>query len=366
MRAKTLAEYFSEIEGARRTEFAHRRDLVEMLVITTCAIFSEVKCFDDVARWTQGEEAWLRRFLTLKNGIASAKTLGRVFCLLEPQSIRVGLPGMGGIGTACVQPDGNRWQVPARFGRRRARSAVHGQRLCHLYRTFALGREAVADKSNEITSIPALLEALAIKGCLVSIDAMSCQKEIAGAIRRRGADYPLAVKNNQPSLRAPIEEVLADAPALGFTSAEPTRSRAVVQHVQVIASADQIDLSGWPEYRRLWRVVSLRVDCERRRMLETRYYNSLAELDHEALFTAVRQHLAIENQLHWSLDVIFREDASKIRKDHGPRNIALIRKISLNVPRRDTARPKVRLKRRRNMAGWDDDERMRLLGITPL
>jgi predicted transposase YbfD/YdcC len=113
-------------------------------------------------------------------------------------------------------------------------------------------------------------------------------------------------------------------------------------------------------------VVSLRIDGKNRQALETRYYISSAPLDHQSLFTSVRQHWGIENRLHWSLDVIFREDASKIRKDHGPRNIGLIRKIILNVLRQDTAHPKVSLKGRRKMAGWDDDERMRLLGITPL
>lgn len=365
MQPKALAEYFSEIDDPRRTGFAHRHDLVEILVITTCALFSEVDGFEDVARWAQVKEAWLRRFLTLRNGIPSADTFARVFRLLDPKSFESAFRAWVGSTLTTfsqVAIDG-----------KTMRGSVDGTRAAiHMVSAFAtelgltLGQEAVFEKSNEITAIPVLLEALAIKGCLVSIDAMGCQKDIAQTIRNRGADYLLAVKNNQPSLRSAIADAFADVPVEGFEHTEQARGRTVLQHVQVIANTDQIDTAVWIDCKCIGRVVSLRVDGKKRQKLETRYYISSAQLDHQTLFNSVRQHWGIENRLHWSLDVIFREDASKIRKDHGPRNIGLIRKIILNVLRQDDAHPKESLRGRRKMAGWDDDERMRLLGITPL
>lgn len=365
MRPKTLAEYFSEIEDPRRTGFAHRHDLVEMLVITTCALFSEAEGFEDVVRWAHVKEAWLRRFLLLKNGIPSADTFSRVFRLLDPKAFESAFRSwVGSTLTAFnhVAIDGKSLRGSA-DGRR---GPVHMVSAFATDLGLALGQEAVAGKSNEITAIPVLLEALAIKGCLISIDAMGCQKDIAHTIRRREADYLLAVKNNQPSLRRAVEDAFADVPIAGFEHTERARGRTVLQHVQVIANTGQVDAALWPDCKRLGRVVSLRIDGKNRQTIETRYYISSAPLDHQTLFRSVRQHWGIENRLHWSLDVIFREDASKIRKDHGPRNIGLIRKIILNLLRQDTAHPKVSLKGRRKMIGWDDDERMRLLGIAPL
>lgn len=365
MEPKSLAEHFSEIEDPRRTGFAHRHDLVEMLVIATCALFSEVEGFEDIARWARVKEPWLRRFLALNNGIASADTFARVFRLLDPKAFESAFRAWVG----SILPAFNQVAID---GKSLRGSAEAGRAPLHMVSAFAtdaglvLGQEAVADKSNEIRAIPALLEALAIKGALVSIDAMGCQKDIAAAIGKRGAHYLLTVKNNQRALRSAIEDAFVDVPVAGFEHTERGHGRTVIQHVQVIENRGQVDPDEWARCQRLGRVVSLRVQPGKRQVLETRYYISSAPLTHEQLHQAVRQHWGIENRLHWSLDVIFREDAAKIRKDNGPRNIALLRKIILNLLRADTRWPKVSFRGRRKMAGWDDDERMRVLGIRPL
>lgn len=365
MGPKALAEHFSEIEDPRRTGFAHRHDLVEMLVITTCALFSEVEGFEDIAHWARIKESWLRRFLTLKNGIPSADTFARVFRLLDPKAFESAFRAWVG----SVLPSFNQVAID---GKTLRGSADGDKPPLHMVSAFAtdlglvLGQEAVADKSNEITAIPVLLEALAIKGCLVSIDAMGTQREIAATIRKCHADYLLAVKNNQRTLRSAIEDAFADVPMAGFEHTDRGHGRVVLQHVQAIENTGQVDPGTWADCKRLGRVVSLRVEGEKRHVLETRYYISSVELTHEQLHAAVRQHWGIENRLHWSLDVIFREDDARIRKDNGPRNIALIRKIVLNMLRQDTKWTKASLRARRKMAGWDDDERMRVLGIKPL
>lgn len=366
MEAKTLADYFSEIDDPRRKGFAHRHDLVEMLVITTCALFSEVEGFEDIARWARVKESWLRRFLPLKNGIPSADTFARVFRLIDPASFESAFRAWVGVTLPSFK------QVA--IDGKTLRGSVDGDNPpLHMVSAFAtdrgvvLGQEAVADKSNEITAIPLLLEALAIKGCLVSIDAMGCQKDIATKIRERGANYLLTVKNNQRTLRRAVEDAfIDDTTEEGFEHTDHGHGRVVLKHVQVIENTGQVDTKVWPDCKGLGRVMSVRVEGDKPQVIETRYYISSAVLTHEQLHTAVRQHWGIENQLHWSLDVIFREDDIKIRKDNGPRNLGLIRKIILNMLRGDTKWPKTSLKGRRKMAGWDDDERMRVLGITPL
>ncbi len=365
MGSKTLAAYFSEIEDPRRTGFAHRHDLVEILVVATCALFSEVEGFEDIVRWAHVKEDWLRRFLVLKNGIPSADTFARVFRMLDPKAFESAFRAWVG----SLLPSFKQVAIDGKS----LRGSADGERSpLHMVSAFAteagivLGQEAVANKSNEITAIPVLLEALAIRGCIVSIDAMGCQKEIADTIRKRRGHYLLAVKGNQPSLKAALEDAFVDEPLDGFEHVDRSHGRVVIQHVQVIPNTGQVDTGTWKDCKRLGRVISLRAEGDKRETIETRYYICSAELNHQQLHAAVRQHWAIENRLHWCLDVIFREDAAKIRKDHGPRNVALIRKIILNMLRNDTRWPKVSMRGRRKMAGWDDDERMRVLGIRPL
>ena len=365
MEQRTLVEHFSEIEDPRRAGYAHRHDLVEILVISVCAMFSDVEGFEDIADWARVKEPWLRRFLRLKNGIPSHDTFSRVFRLLDPKAFESAFRGW----VASVLPAFGQIAVDGKSLRGSADGEAGPLHMVSALVTelgLVLGQEAVADKSNEITAIPVLLEALAIRGCLVSIDAMGCQRQIASTIVSRGADYLLAVKNNQPSLRAAIEDAFAEVPMQGFEHTERSHGRLVLQHAQVIANTAHIDTDLWPGCQRMGRVVSLRLNGNNRQELETRYYISSAALDHQALFTGARNHWAVENNLHWSLDVIFREDASKVRKDNGPRNLALVRKIILNLLRQDTAHPKASFTKRRKMAGWDDDERMRVLGIKPL
>ena len=365
MEPKSLVEHLSEIEDPRRAGYAHRHDLVEILVIAVCAMCCDVEGFEEMEDWARAKEPWLRRFLKLDNGIASHDTFRRVFALLDPQALEKAFRAwvgsvLGAFGQVAID------------GKALRGSADADSAALHMVSAFAtelglvLGQEAVADKSNEITAIPVLLEALDIKGCLVSIDAMGTQHHIASTILSQGANYLLTVKNNQPALRAALEDAFTDTPMHGYEQVQREHGRIVVQHAQIIANTGQVDPAHWPDCKSLGRAISLREEGKKPQSLETRYYISSAQLDHQAFQGAVRDHWAIENKLHWSLDVTFAEDASKVRKDHAPRNLSLLRKIILNLLRYDTAHPKASLKRRRKMAGWDDDERMRLLGIKPL
>ena len=234
---------------------------------------------------------------------------------------------------------------------------------------LVLGQEKVAGKSNEITAIPELLEALHIKGLLVSIDAMGCQREIAAKVTEKGADYLLAVKGNQPTLHQQVRDLISDAQLAndGFKHVDKSHGRTMMQLSWVAASGDEIDSALWPGCKTVGCVVSQRVVGDKVAELEERYYISSRKLTAEELAQTVRAHWAIENRLHWMLDVCFGEDDCMIRKDNAPQNLSLLKKIVMNLIRADktdTAKTSLRLKRKR--AAWDDDIRMKMLGIHPL
>lgn len=234
---------------------------------------------------------------------------------------------------------------------------------------LVLGQEKVAGKGNEITAIPELLDALHIKGLLVSIDAMGCQREIAAKIVDKGGDYLLAVKGNQPTLHQQVRDLISDALLAndGFKHVDKSHGRTVLQLSWVAASGTEIDAELWPGCKTVGCVVSQRVVGKKVAELEERYYISSHKLTAEELAKTVRAHWAIENRLHWMLDVCFGEDDCMIRKDNAPQNLSLLKKIVLNLIRADktdTAKTSLRLKRKR--AAWDDDIRMKMLGIHPL
>ena len=208
-----------------------------------------------------------------------------------------------------------------------------------------------------------------IKGLLVSIDAMGCQREIAARIVEKGGDYLLAVKGNQPTLHQQVRDLISDAQLAndGFKHVDKSHGRTVMQLSWVAASGKEIDPELWPGCKTVGCVVSQRVVGDKVAELEERYYVSSRKLSAEALAKTVRAHWAIENRLHWMLDVCFGEDDCMIRKDHAPQNLSLLKKIVLNLIRADktdTAKTSLRLKRKR--AAWDDDIRMKMLGIHPL
>lgn len=364
---KALVACLSEIEDPR-TGNGKRHDLTEILVISICAIFADVEGFEDMAAWAEQKESWLRRFLPLKNGIPSHDTFNRVFRILEPKqfekAFRKWVRGVVGVLRERVAIDGKALRG----------SAASDGRPVHMVTAFAtrlglvLGQEKVADKSNEITAIPELLETLSIKGCLVSIDAMGTQREIARAISALGADYLLAVKGNQPTLHLALEGAFIGEWDDAHEVVQGGHGRQVFQIYRTLPNAGQVDTAAWPNCTVLGRVDSLRVVNGKTSALETRYYIASGALTTTEFAAAVRDHWGIENQLHWSLDIIFGEDDRRLQKDNAPQNFSLLSKIALNLLRQEAAdsKPKKSLRLRRKMIGWDDDARMALLGLSPL
>jgi len=361
---RNLVEHFSIIPDPRRGRVAY--DLTEILVIVTCALFSEVETFVDIADWAEYKEPWLRRFLALKNGVPSHDTLNRVFRLLDPKVfgcvfadwVSEVLPTLGQVAI-----DGK----GLRGARREGANPIHLVSAFATEAGLALAQHQVGDKGSEVGGIKALLEALELRGCLVSIDAVGCRSDLAQQIRARGADYLLCVKGNQPKLRQVLEEAFADAPEAGaFEQTERGHGRRIARHAEAIANTGLVDTQLWPECRTLGCILSFRAEGEKSPQIEARYYISSATLNSEQLSRAVRQHWAIENDLHWRLDVMMREDACVVSRDNAPENLSIIRRLILNMLKLDTAHPKKSVRLRRKRAGWDDEERMRVLGMKPL
>lgn len=356
------------IEDPRRPSNGTLHDLREILVISICAMLSDVECFEDMAEWGRVKESWLRRFLVLKNGIPSEDTFLRVFRMIDPlqfeATFRMWVAGILPALEGTVAIDGKTVRG----------SGSGGAQAIHMVSAFAtqlgmvLGQEKVDSKSNEITAIPVLLEGLYIKGLLVSIDAMGCQRNIAKQILDQGGDYLLAVKGNQPTLQAAVEAaVIEHAEALpAYETVDPTHGRRVVQQARVMPAQSIIDTTLWPGCQTVGVIDSLRVVEGKKPQWERRCYISSRALSAEALAHAVRAHWGIENQLHWVLDVSFGEDASTVRKDHAPQNLSLLKKIVLNLIRLVPMgkNGKMSLRRKRKVAGWDDETRATLLGLT--
>lgn len=353
----------------RKPSNGTRHDFQEMLVMTIAAVLSDCDTMEDVVEWSRMHESWLRRFMVLKHGVPSEDTFLRIFRLLDPKGFEACFRRW--VGQVVTPLNG----TIAVDGKTVRGSSTGGEQAIHMVSAFAtelglvLGQEKVASKSNEITAIPELLDALYLKGFLVSIDAMGCQKAIARQIVSKKADYLLAVKGNQPGLLQAIHDAFIDQQeaVMHIADLDTGHGRIVAQRCSVWPAAGIVPEADWPGCAVIARIDSLRQVKGKTSELEQRYYISSRNLAPAELAQAVRSHWAIENQLHWVLDVTMREDASTIRKDNAPENLSLLKKIVLNILRTDTSgRKKTSLRLRRKRAAWDDDLRAQLLGLNPL
>lgn len=360
-----------------RTGPAQRHDLREMILMALCAVLCGADNWVDVAEWAEDNESWLRRYLVLEHGTPSHDTFSRVFRILDAkmfeQCFRNWIAELAGVIDGVIALDG-KTICGSRDGEN---TALH---MVSAYATasgLCLGQEGTRGKGNEIAAIKVLLETLALKGCIVTIDAIGCQTEIAQKIVDQGGDYLLAVKDNQGKLADALREFFAEADVGGFgallvsrcETVEKDHGRIETRSALWVSDLDWLDRPIRQHWPRLAGVGML----ERTRQINGKtsterafYIGSKGIADAQTFANAARSHWGVENSLHWVLDVTFREDDCRVRKGHAPQNLSALRKFALSLLRQDTQYPKRSLRGRRKTADRIPDYRASLLGLTPL
>ncbi len=371
----TLSEAFSELPDPR-TGPAQRHDLTEMILMALCAVLCGADSWVDVAEWAEDNEAWLKRYLVLEHGTPSHDTFSRVFRLLDAKifeaCFREWIGSLVGVVAGVVAIDGK----TACGSREGHNTALHTISAFATACGLCLGQEHTRGKGNEIPAIKALLDTLALKGCIVTIDAIGCQTEIAQKILDRGGDYLLAVKDNQETLANALREFFADGESAGFGSlpidfhqtVEKDHGRIETRRARWVADLSWMDRSlreRWPKLAGVGMIERQR-DINGKTSSERAFYiGSKGIASAESFAKAARSHWGIENSLHWVLDVTFREDDCRVRKDHAPHNFAALRKFALALLRQDKQYPKRSLRSRRKTAERLPDYRASLLGLIP-
>lgn len=365
----SITHHFISISDPR-LEHNKAHKLIDIIMISICAVICGAESFVDIADFGVAKKDWLKTFLELPNGIPSHDTIGRVFSLLDPKQFQASFSEWMQSTTKLTKG-----QVIAIDGKTNRRTFGKLTRALHLVSAFAtangvaIGQVATDQKSNEITAIPELLKLLDIRGCLVTADAMGCQSGIAADVVDRGGDYLLAVKGNQGILYRGIKACFSDESLerLVNTTENSGHGRTEKRVCEVMSGSDIISRldhkNNWLNLSTIVRVTATRTNKKTGVSSEqARYYIcSLKNPSAERIQVAVRAHWRIENSLHWVLDMAMREDDSRIRTDHAPANMAVLRHIALNVIRSDKTR-KVGIKASAKKAGWSNAYLESLLG----
>jgi predicted transposase YbfD/YdcC len=370
---RTLLAHFAALTDPR-VERTKLHPLVNVLTIAVTAVICGAESWDEIAAFGEARAEWFGTFLDLTHGIPSHDTFNRVFAALDPAPfeacflawVRAARPLLP---AHVIALDGK--TVRRSHDRHQGKAAIHLVSAWAAEQRLVLAQTKVDDKSNEITAIPELLEALAVEGCVVTIDAMGCQRTIAQQVLDQGGDYVLSLKDNQPTLAADVHECFAQAQAAQFADVHHDYHQAVdkghgrleIRRRWVITDPDVL---AWLQAEHHWpglAAIGL-VQTERRRAdattAGTRYYLLSRPLSARTLGEAARSHWGIENQVHWVLDVSFGEDRSRIRRGVAAENAAILRRIALNVIRQHPWK-RYSIKARRLIAGWNDAYRLELL-----
>jgi predicted transposase YbfD/YdcC len=382
-RPHSLLAHFEALPDPRLNR-TKDHDLIDVLVIAICALLCGAESFNDMADFGLAKEDWFKTFLSLRNGIPSHDTFNRVFAALDPkqfldcflnwtQSVRAAIPR----------------EIVALDGKALRRALDGEQSVKYIVSAWAegnglvLGQIKVADKSNEITALPELLRVLELSGCIVTIDAMGCQKKIAREIIEADADYVLALKGNQEKVHEEVKSFLdttlqekqkkrpkgAVVPTevrclQEFETVEKDHGRIETRRYYQSDKLDWFaDKAKWEGLQSVGFVESVR-ELAGQTTIERRYYLSSLPLGVETFARAVRGHWGVENKLHWVLDVCFREDQSRARTGFAAENLATLRRLALNLLKREKTK-KRGIKGKMLNAGWHHPYLLRLLGVQP-
>jgi predicted transposase YbfD/YdcC len=354
--------YFKDLPDPRqRGKVIYPLD--EVLLLCLLAVLGGAETFVDIARFGEKKLGLLRRFRPFRDGTPSHDHLGDIFATLDAEQFQrcfvAWVTALSGAPADVIAIDGK--TLRRSYQKKGAKAPIHMVSAFAARQRLVLGQVKVAEKSNEIVAIPALLDMMAIEGAIVTIDAMGCQRDIAQKILDKKADYLLALKGNQGSLREDVEVFAAEQKATGFKDTKISRHETVdgdhgrIETRTYTAIHDVAWLQqrhDWPGLRGVVMVESTREigdNIER----ETRFYITSLVWLATALGPVIRSHWAIENSLHWVMDMIFRDDECRIRTDHAPANFTTLRHIAHNLIRKAPGKDSFRLKRK--VAAWDDE-----------
>jgi predicted transposase YbfD/YdcC len=366
--ATVFLAYFQDLSDPRqRGKVTY--PLAEVLLLCLLAVLGGADSFVDIARFGEKKIDLLRRFLPFRDGTPSHDHLGDIFATLDAEQFQrcfvAWVVALTGVPADVIAIDGK--TLRRSYQKKGAKAAIHMVSAFAARQRLVLGQVKVADKSNEIVAIPALLDMMAIEGAIVTIDAMGCQRHIAQKIVDKKADYVLALKGNQGTLREDVELFATEQKASGFKDTKVSRHETVDgDHGRIeTRTYTVIHDVGWLQERHDWPGLKGVVIVDSIREIpgsspetdkierETRFYiTSLVWLAHQ-MGPVIRSHWAIENSLHWVMDMIFRDDECRIRTEHAPANFTTLKHIAHNLIRRAPGKDSLRLKRK--TAAWDDD-----------
>ncbi len=360
--AVVFLDYFKDLPDPRqRGKVIYPLD--EVLLLCLLAVLGGAETFVDIALFGEKKIRLLRRFRPFRNGTPSHDHLGDIFATLDAEQFQrcfvAWVAALTGAPADVIAIDGK--TLRRSYQKKGAKAPIHMVSAFAARQRLVLGQVKVAEKSNEIVAIPALLAMMTIEGAIVTIDAMGCQREIADQILHQKADYVLALKGNQGTLREDVEVFAAEQKATGFKDTKVSRHETVDgDHGRIeTRTYTAIHDVAWLQERHDWPGLKGVVMVESTREIgdkierETRFYiTSLVWLASQ-LGPVIRSHWAVENSLHWVMDMVFRDDECRVRTDHAPANFTTLKHIALNLIRKAPGKDSFRLKRK--IAAWDDD-----------
>ena len=360
--ALVFLDYFTDLPDPRQ-QGKVVYPLGEVLLLCLLAVLAGAETFADIARFGEKKLSLLRRFLPFRDGTPAHDHLGDIFAVLDAEAFQScfvsWVASLSGAPADVIAIDGKTSRRS--YQKKGAKEAIHMVSAFATRQRLVLGQTKVAEKSNEIIAIPKLLGMLEIEGAIVTIDAIGCQREIAKKIVDKKADYVLALKGNQGSLREDVELFAAEQKANGFKDTKVSRHETVDgDHGRIETRAYTVihDIA-WLQERHNWPGLKSVVMVESTREIgdkterETRFYITSLVLAARLIGPVIRSHWAVENSLHWVLDMIFRDDECRVRKDHAPANFTTLKHMAHNLMRLAPGKDSLRLKRK--VAAWDDE-----------
>ncbi len=369
----TIADHFAVIEDPR-IDRTKRHNLIDIMTIAVCAVICGADGWTAIETYGCAKYEWLKTFLELPNGIPSHDTFARVFAQINPQQFQeCFLNWMKSIhqitNGEVIALDGK--TLRGSYDKSSEQSAIVMVSAWATTNRLVLGQVKVDEKSNEITAIPELLKVLELSGCIVTIDAIGCQKEIVKLITQQNADYVITLKKNQSNLYGEVEKLFQSAIGTGFEGIEYSGYQTeevghgrheIRNYLMLSGIQQQLDPDlVWSKFKSVGLVESVR-KVDDKTTIETRYFISSLEENAEQFANSVRSHWGIENSLHWVLDVALREDDCRIRKDNAPQNFAVLRQIAVNLLSQEK-RVKRGIKNKQFLAAMDNNYLTRLLAL---